>query len=43
MNKFKAWLWKCDDEGISSFDFICMFIWNCLAWAPLLIYAILSK
>ena len=43
MNKFKAWLWKCDDEGISNFDAICMFIWGCLAWAPLLIYVILSK
>lgn len=24
MNKFKEWLWKTDDEGISNFDVITM-------------------
>ena len=43
MNKFKAWFWKSDEEGITNFDAICMFIWNCLAWTPLLLHVILSK
>jgi hypothetical protein len=41
--KIKAWLWKSDEEGISNFDFICMFIWNCLAWAPMIIYLICTR
>ena len=43
MEKIKAWLWKSDEEGITNIDFICMFIWNLMAWSPLLIYAILTK
>lgn len=38
MNKFKQWLWKCDEEGISNFDAITMFLWNLLAWSLLIIY-----
>lgn len=41
--KIKAWLWKSDEEGISNLDFICMFIWNCLAWTPMIIYLICTR
>ena len=43
MEKIKGWLWKSDEEGITNIDFICMFIWNLMAWSPLLIYTILTK
>lgn len=42
--KFKHWLTTADEyEGLTGFDAICMFIWNCLAWTPLLLYIIFSK
>lgn len=33
--KIKAWLLKCDEDGISNFDFICIIsglIWIYFVW-----------
>ena len=32
MNKFKEWLWKTDDEGVSNFDVITMAIITIVAY-----------
>jgi hypothetical protein len=43
MNKFKALLRKSDEEGITNLDFICMFMWNLMAWSlPLIFYKVLK-
>jgi hypothetical protein len=40
---FKTWLWKSDEEGITNFDFITMFLWNLMAWSlPIILYKILG-
>lgn len=39
MNKFKKWLWKADEEGITNFDAITMFILNLLAWSLFIYFA----
>lgn len=41
--KFKHWLHTADDEGLTGFDAICMFIWNLLAWGIPLTLIMLSR
>ena len=33
MDKFKQWFFTPDEEGLSYFDALCMFIWNTAAWS----------
>lgn len=43
MNKFKAWLWKSDEEGISNFDAITMCLWFLIAWSLVIIGGLLLR
>lgn len=37
MKKFKEWLWKTDEEGISNFDAITMAVVMTIAWACVIV------
>lgn len=37
MKKFKEWLWKTDEEGVSNFDAITMAIIMTIAWTGIII------
>lgn len=43
MKKFKEWLWKSDDDGVTNLDAICMFFWNLMAWFILIIGGLLTR
>lgn len=37
MKKFKEWLWKTNEEGISNFDAITIAVVMCIAWGCVII------
>lgn len=37
MKKFKEWLWKTNEEGISNFDDITMTAVMCIVWGCIII------
>lgn len=39
MNKFKAWLWKTNDEGISNFDAITIIVTVAITFGGIILLA----
>lgn len=40
--KIKNWLWKSDEEGITNFDAVCMFLYHLIAWSIVLFLGMIN-